>query len=316
MPYGGIAVLFGSRTKPFVLTLGAATVLAIGGATVPLTALASDSGSTAEDPTTDPSSTPGADPSESPTPDPTPSDPPTSDPTDPPPVIDPPSDPPGGGTTAPSLTISMSLSSKTAGPGGSVTATVKVSSRNATAHNAQLRLSASGATVLSPGGLGDLGSTSRSVASLVTIPTTHGPGTVTVTAAISADHATTRRTSQTINVTTAAAAAANLGAPGMSGLPFTAPGSGLPGAPMTLPGLQPQLPLIGQPPAVAPKLGQPGTPTALRAASSPLGMDDTTYRLVVTQMAWLSALLVFMSVLLTQIRVKRRRRLRLGAHAR
>jgi hypothetical protein len=308
-------VLFGSRTRPIALTLGAASVLALGGTTVPLTALASDSGSTTEGGTTpEPSSNPGTDP--------TPSATPTTSPTpsDPPPVVEPPpstSPSSGGGSTAPVplLTISMSLSSKTAGPGGSVTATMKVSSRNATAHNAELRLSAPGATVLSPGGLGDLGSTPRSAAGLVTIPTTHGPGTVTVTASISADHATTRRTSKIITVTTAAAAA-NLGASGTNALPFTAPGSGLPGAPMTLPGaIQPQLPLIGQPPAVAPKLGQPGTPTALRAASSPLGMDDTTFRLVLTQVAWLSALFMFMSVLLTQIRLKRRRRLRLGAHA-
>jgi hypothetical protein len=99
-------------------------------------------------------------------------------------------------------------------------------------------------------------------------------------------------------------------------LPLTAPASGA-SAPMMLPGAQPpRLPLVGQAPAVAPKLGQPGTPTALRAASSPLGMDDAMFRLVLTQVAWLSALLVFMSVLLTQIRLKRRRRLRLGEHSR
>jgi hypothetical protein len=59
---------------------------------------------------------------------------------------------------------------------------------------------------------------------------------------------------------------------------------------------------------VAPKLGQQGTPTALRAAAFPLGMGGTTYRLVVIQLAWLSALLVFMAVLLTQLRLKRRQR--------
>jgi hypothetical protein len=224
-------VLFGSTARPIILAFGAAAVLALGGATIPLTAMASDSG------TAEPTSGPSGDVSESPSP--TPSDTPTSDPTTVPPVVDPPSDPP------PTSPPPSSGGGPSNGGGGS--------------------------TIPAP---------SRS--------NTTSPSKIAPIAAI-----------------------AHLGSPGMRALPFTAPGTSLPGTAGVVPAIQPQLPLIGQPPAVAPKLGQPGTPTALRAASSPLGMDDTVFRLVLTQVAWLSALVVFMSVLLTQIRL-RRRRLRQG----
>lgn len=60
-------------------------------------------------------------------------------------------------------------------------------------------------------------------------------------------------------------------------------------------------------PAVAPAVSPQGAPVSLRAANSPMGLDPVSYRLVLTQLAWLSALLVGVSLPLTRLRLNRRR---------
>jgi hypothetical protein len=315
-------VLYGSRAKPIFVGLGTAAILAVSGATVPM-ALADPA------PTSDPTPTP----SESAPTTPPPSTPP---PTSPPPSTSPPTTPRKPPTPtqqprptktpnrpapsspslspSPSLSIGLSLSSVTVAPGGSVTATVRVSAHHAVAQHAVLSLSAPSADVSSPGGLGNLGSGGRAVSRVVKISTGHAAGTVTVTAAVSADRASTRRASGTITVTVAGGAIPPGGAAGggISGgvTPPSLPGPGVPGAPRQpgpLP--EPQLPMVAQPPSVAPELLAGATPVSLRANSSPLGLDPTSYRLVWTEVAWLSALIVGVSLLLTQLRLKRRRHL-------
>jgi hypothetical protein len=48
-------------------------------------------------------------------------------------------------------------------------------------------------------------------------------------------------------------------------------------------------------------------PVSLRTKTSPLGLDAASYRLLWIQIAWLTALLVGVSLLLTQLRLNRRR---------
>ncbi|MFB9835602.1 hypothetical protein, partial [Actinoallomurus acaciae] len=75
-----------------------------------------------------------------------------------------------------------------------------------------------------------------------------------------------------------------------------------------------RLPLIaGQAPAVAPDRLPAVRPVSLRTKTSPLGLDATSYRLLWTQVAWLTALLVGISLLLTQLRLNRRRSARPAA---
>jgi hypothetical protein len=282
-------VLSRSTTKPIFVALGTATVITLGAVALPAAAFAADPAPTAgDDPAPDPSSTPSA------------SDPPDSPPPDTPPRTTPrPSEP------SPSLSIKLSLSTSTAAPGGSVMATVRVSAQRAVGHHAVLRLSAASASVTSPGLLGDLGA-ERSASTVVTIPAGHGAGTVTVTASLSADRASTRNTSRKITITAAGVGAT--GAAGAAGgLPLRVPG--LPGAATTLGGpAQAQLPLIGeQQPAVAPDQLPNVKEVSLRTVASPFGLDATAYRLFWTQVAWLTALLVGISLLLTQLRLNRRR---------
>ena len=278
-----------SKTKTVFVGLGTAALL-VSGAAVPMAALAAD-------PTPPTGTDPSSGPSDPPT-TPPPSTPPPTKPS-PPPTIPPVRLPPA-------LSIRLSLSAASAAPGGSVTATVQVSALHAVAHDTVLRLSASSATVSSPGGLGDLGSGARSFSAVVSVPPGHGKGTVTVTASISADRADARSATRKLKVTSAGSTSGgggvNLGG-GAPNLPF----SSNPGTVPQVGGAQPQLPLIGQDPAVAPMFLTTKAPVSLRANSSPLGLDETSYRLVWTDVAWLTALLVGLSLLITQLRLNRHR---------
>ncbi len=269
-----------SKTKTVFVGLGTAAVL-VSGAAVPMAALAADP-------------TPSADPS------PGPSDPPSDSP---PPTkpTPPPTTPPV--RLPPSLSVHLSLSAASAAPGGSVTATIQVSALHAVAHNTVLRMSATSATVSSPGGLGDLGSTARTFSTVVTIPADHAKGTLTVTASLSADRADSKSETAKLKIAGSSSGGITLGGGAAPNLPFsTTPG----GVPPTGSG-QPQLPLIGQDPAVAPMVLTTREPVSLRANASPLGLDETSYRLVWTDVAWLTALMVGLSLLITQLRLNRHR---------
>jgi hypothetical protein len=296
-------VLSRSSARPVFVAVGTATVITLGAVAVPATAFAVDPSPTAgEDPTPEPSTPP--------------SDPPadTPPPSTPPPRTPAPDHPAPPHSSAPyrpspSLTIRLSLSAASAAPGGSVTATARVSARRAVAHHAVLRFSAPGAHVV--GGavsLGDVGA-ARSASSVVEIPVGHGAGRLTVTASLSADRASRRSASGRITVTGGGGSSATVPARAGGHLPAS-----IPGLPVTAAGAegglaQARLPLIAGPqqPAVAPN-GMPAVrPVSLRTKTSPLGLDAASYRLLWIQIAWLTALLVGVSLLLTQLRLNRRR---------
>jgi hypothetical protein len=298
-------VLSRSSARPVFVALGTATVITLGAVAVPATAFAVDPSPTAgEDPTPEPSTSPSDPPAETPPP------------STPPPHTPPPDKPPPPHASAPyrpppSLTIRLSLSAASAAPGGSVTATARVSARRAVAHHAVLRFSAPGAHVV--GGaisLGDV-SAARSASSVVEIPAGRGRGRLTVTASLSADRASTRAASGGITVTGGGGSPAVVLARAGGDLPASPSAPGLPVTAAAAEGglAQARLPRIAgqREPAVAPN-GMPAVrPVSLRTKTSPLGLDAASYRLLWTQVAWLTALLVGVSLLLTQLRLNRRR---------
>ena len=306
---GGFRVLSRSRTKPIFVALGAATVLTLGPVALPGTALAADPGPTAgDDPSADPPDSPPASepPRDTPPPDTPPPD--TPPPGTPPPDRPRPSDSSPPYRPSPVLNLRLTLSAGAATPGGSVTATARVSAQRAVAHHAVLRFSASSANVSGPVSLGGLGG-ERSVSGVVRIPAGHEAGAVTVTASLSADKASTRIATGKINVTSTAdgtAKGAEIGgeeppSPSLAvpGLPGTAAAAGGPA--------QAQLPMIAQQPSVASAELPAVRPVSLRTTASPFGLDPASYRLFWTQVAWLATLLVAVSLLLTQLRLNRRR---------
>jgi hypothetical protein len=306
---GGSRVLSRSSTKPIFVALGTATVLTLSPVALPATALAADPGPAAgDDPSADPSDPP---PESDPPPDTPPPD--TPPPDTPPPDTPPPDSPRSPGSSppyhpSPVLNLRLTLSAGAATPGGSVTATARVSAQRAVAHHAVLRLSASSANVSGPVSLGDL-SGARSVSGVVRIPAGHASGAVTVTASLSADKASTRIATGKINVTSTVdetAKGAEIGGEMPPSPPLPVPG--LPGTAAAVGGpAQAQLPMIAQEPSVASGELPAVRPVSLRTKASPLGLDPTAYRLFWTQVAWLATLLVAVSLLLTQLRLNRRR---------
>ncbi|WP_187412095.1 hypothetical protein [Actinomadura syzygii] len=121
--------------------------------------------------------------------DPPKTDPPTTPPTKPPTTgrpTKPPAKPPTKPKT-PVLSLGLTVSSATVRPGGSVTATVKVASANATATGAVLRLSASGGSVGPPTrSLGGVGGGGVSAQATVRAPSDAKPGVITLRADVSA----------------------------------------------------------------------------------------------------------------------------------
>jgi hypothetical protein len=295
---GGFRVLSRSSTKPIFVALGTVTVLTLSPVALPATALAADPGPAAsDDPSADPSDSPAA------------SDPP---PYTPPPDITP-AERPGPPDSSPPyrpspvLSLRLTLSAGTVTPGGSVTATARVSAQRAVAHHPVLRFSASSASVGGPVLLGDLGG-ERSVSGVVRVPADHASGAVTVTASLSADRASTRVATGKINVTATVddtdKDAEIGGAPPSPSLPVP----GLPGTAAAMGGpAQAQLPMIAQQPSVASAVMPAVRPVSLRTKEPPLGLDPISYRLFWTQVAWLATLLVAVSLLLTQLRLNRRR---------
>jgi hypothetical protein len=287
--------VFGSRARPIIVGFSAAVILT----GVPMAARAADpTPPAAGDLTPGPPDTPPM------APDPATQAPPPPDP----PAWSPPADSPvpswHPARPVPSLSIRLWLSAAHTTPGGAVTATVRVSAAGAVAHHAVLSLSAPGAEVSGPGGLGDLGPDGRSVARVVRIPAGHGAGVVTVTATIHADHAIARTSSADVAVVPAVASTGGA-------LPQNLTVPGIPMGPPP-PGGPPELPVIAQTPDIAPVHTPSATPAALRAASSRLGLDTPAYRLACTQTAWLIALLMALFFLTTLLRLKRCR----GRHSR
>jgi hypothetical protein len=297
-------VLSRSSRKPIFVALSTATLLGLGPVALPATAFAAD-----------PSPTAGEDPSPEPSESAPPSDPPpdTPPPDTPPPVTpSPPRSSPHPTHPAPSLAIRLSLSATSAAPGGSVTATAHVRALRAVAHHAVVRFSASRASAGGPVSLGDLGAGERSAAGVIRIPAGHDAGSITVTASLGADRADARSASGRVRVSPAGAGAAHTDEAAAGGAPLSpslqVPGlSGTGAAALGGGAAQARLPLIAQQPAVAPDALPAVRPVSLRTKAAPLGLDPISYRLLWTQVAWLTALLVGISLLLTQLRLNRRR---------
>ena len=328
---GGSRVLSRSSTKPIFVALGTATVLTLSPVALPAPALAADLGPAAgDDPSADPPDSP---PASDPPPDISPPEIPQADipqadisqavlsppdisqadipQADLPPLDRPaPPDSPPTYRPSPVLSLRLTLSAGAAMPGGSVTATARVSAQRAVAHRAVLRFSASSASVSGPVSLGDL-SGERSVSGVVRIPAGHASGAVTVTASLSADRAGTRIATGKINVTATvdeAAKGAEIGGAEPPSLSLPVPG--LPGTAAAMGGpAQVRLPMIAQQqqPPVASAEPPSVRPVSLRTKASRPGLDPASYRLFWTQAAWLATLLVAVSLLLTRLRLNRRR---------
>jgi hypothetical protein len=133
-----------------------------------------------------------------------------------------------------------------------------------------------------------------------------------VTATVSADKASARGASATITVSVAGTESSGA-APAGGGTVLSPPGqvpgaAGFPASATAVEGPpQAQLPLIAPQPAVAPGALPDAQPVSLRTRTTLLGLDPESYRLLWTQIAWLTALLVGISLLLTQLRLNRRR---------
>ncbi len=261
-----------------------------------------------EDPTPDPSEDPTPDPSEDPTPD--PSETPTPDPTQTTPG--PGTGDPGGGDQAPAkpvLGLWVSTDSSSMKPGGSITATLKVTSAKATAHGTVVRLSASGASVSPPAqGMGSVGSGGRTAKATITAPANAKPGTIKLTATASASGAATVTKRFSLIVLTPSGSLP----PGitLSSLPPDLP-------PLTPPPNDPMagfpaFPQVTLPPVASPQIA-PSVPVIGRSSSVALrantyqegfGIDD----LAAIQAGWLAALATSSGLLLARVRLVRRGR--------
>ncbi|URM99228.1 hypothetical protein LUW76_35615 [Actinomadura madurae] len=190
-------------------------------------------------------------------------------------------------------------------PGGSITATVRVSAAKATATGTVLRMSAAGAGV-SPGtqNLGSVGSGGASALATVRAPSTAKPGLITLRASVSAARARTVSRSYKLIVTAASGALP----PGIS--PTSLP-PGVP--PLTASGFDPLAGMTGPQVALPPIV--PDTPQ-IAPASGPLvpvsnlrELPDerfTVADLVALQAGFLAALAVVVTLLLLRLRLGRR----------
>jgi hypothetical protein len=304
-------VLTRSGHHPILVGLGAAAVVAV----------AMAPSATAED---TPSPSPGtASPVTTPTPSPTSSSPPatvTKTPT-PPATKTPTPSPTTTPTKAPPppvpvLEVSTTPVAAAAHPGDKVILYVVVHANKAVAHKATLVLSTKPKAATTPTGshaLGDLTSANKTVTVTVTVPKAMKPGRLVLTAKVAAaDKAAPRSTTRTITVAAAAKTSAATTPPATPALPATPSGAGGAGGytppspagsiqPAGVPGVAlPQI-AAGQPSSTA-GTGLSGGTTSMRDGS-PDAQELTFQRVASTQAAWLAALLVVFSVLLTQVRL-------------
>jgi hypothetical protein len=224
----------------------------------------------------------------------------------------------------PELEVSTTPVTGTVRPGDKVTLFVVAHADKAVAHKATLSLSTRPKAVTTPTAshdLGNLTTSNKTVTVTVTVPTTMKPGKLTLTAKVSAtiDKATPVSAIRTITVTAAAKTttktmttkATTKTAPVAAGLPAAPLGGGV-GA------LSPPSPAGSIQPAAVPGVALPQIAVATPSAAAPSGLSGSTMtmrdgspdaqeltfqRLASTQAAWLAALLVTFSVLLTQVRL-------------
>jgi hypothetical protein len=216
------------------------------------------------------------------------------------------------------LEVSTTPVAAAAHPGDKVTLFVVIHANKAVAHKATLVLSAKPKATTTPTGshpLGDLTTTNKTVTVTVTVPKAMKPGKLVLTAkvaAAAADKAAPKSTTRTITVAAAPKTTPATTPPATPALPTTPSGAGGAGGytppspagsiqPARVPGVAlPQI-AAGQPSSPA-GTGLSGGTTAMRDGS-PDAQELTFQRVASTQAAWLAALLVVFSVLLTQVRL-------------
>ncbi|WP_329522068.1 hypothetical protein [Spirillospora sp. NBC_01491] len=197
------------------------------------------------------------------------------------------------------------MSAATMRPGGSITATVRASSARATAHNAVLRMSASGGASVSPGsqGLGSVGGGGASALVTVRAAAAAKPGTITLTARLSASKAATRTRSYKLVITDASGAP-----PPGTDLPSGVPpltGSG--GTPFSsaLPGVT--APQVALPPVTSPQIAPSAMPMVPVAGLRPEAGDDLSVEdLMSIQAGFLAAMTASVTLLLLRLQLSRR----------
>ena len=236
-----------------------------------------------------------------------PTDPPTGEPTEPPPTGDP-TDPPAepGKPKTPVLSLGLTVSDARMRPGGSITATVRVASANATASGVVLRMSATGATV-NPRtqSLGSVGSGGAGAIATVKSPSGAKPGVITLTAAVSASKARSVSRSYKLIITSASGALP----PGLSptslppGVPPLTPSgwnplAGMKGPQVALPPIVP-----ASSPQIAPDIGPLVQVSNLRTLpDEPFTLEELT----ALQAGFLAAQAAGVTLLLIRLRLVRR----------
>ncbi|MBB4777508.1 hypothetical protein [Actinomadura livida] len=201
------------------------------------------------------------------------------------------------------LSLALSVSSATMKPGGSVTATVRVASANATAQNAVVRIAASGASV-SPGtqSIGAVGSGGAAAIATVRAPSGAKPGLITVRATASASKASSVSRSYKLIITDA------------SGAP--PPGVSLANLPPGVPPLTPSTfnplagmkgPQVALPPISSPQIAASPAPIVPVAGLRTIEDETlTVQRLSSLQAGFLAAMAVSVALLLLRVRLSRR----------
>lgn len=304
--------------------LGAAAVLGVLAPPVLADPTPSPSGSSSSEPSAEPTS-PEPAPSDPPASEPPPSDPPTSTPPtsepspgdppsgDPSPSDPPSSEPPSENPKTPVLSVRVSVSKKSVRPGESVTATARVKAAAATARETLLSVNAADVTV-KPGSvaLGEVGAAGRTARVTVRVPADAGPGTVKLTAKVTAAKA--KPVSRTFTFTVVEAPSSGGGSGSGAGSGTSLPTAAVPQvAPLTNSSFQSvpaiRAPQVALPPVSAPQTApspEPVTPVAGLRAVPDDGWD--TGDLAALQAGWLAALTSTGAIVFVRVRVARRRR--------
>lgn len=264
---------------------------------------------------------------------PSPSDPPIS----PAETVSPsPSDPPQGPSLSPKLFVVLTQPGTAMHGGDSVSVSVHVYSTEVNATETEIRFAASSNAGLTPRcddrqgntcELGTVDAEGKFLSATVTIPKSMTSGSVTLTATASASGAATKEALTKIAVARRPAAGTpstgGSGGTGGTGSPTGSTGIGGVGntgvtPPLADPGFVPASPagvlqspqvalpqIAPQAPGVAPAAAAAVSPNTLRSGGIPGSQELTFERLASTQAAWLAALLVAFSLLMTQLRMVR-----------
>ncbi|GLZ13081.1 hypothetical protein Acsp04_33160 [Actinomadura sp. NBRC 104425] len=211
------------------------------------------------------------------------------------------------------LSLGVSVSKTSVRPGESVTATAKVKAAKATAQETRLSVNAADVTV-KPGSvaLGTVGAAGRTARVTVRVPADARPGTVKLTAKVTAAKAEPVSRTFTFKVTEApsSGSGSNSNAGSGTSLPTAAvpqvaplPNSSFQSVPAI------RAPQVALPPVSAPQTApspEPLTPVAGLRAVPDDGWD--TGDLAAVQAGWLAALTSTGAIVFVRVRVARRRR--------